>query len=340
MSETNLPVSPLERAVPSEPPVSVARTRQRLLPFLQIYGSVAALILLLLAARVLSPTFLDWINIRQQLLIFAFGIGLIAVGQTFVILTNGIDLSVGALLAVGAVIAAQLVINNDSMFLVFLLPMVVTMVMGGLSGVIVAKAKVQPIVVTLAMMIAARGIAELITGDNILRPTSDQFSNLTANAFGTSTYTIPFAVLSVFLVYPLSAFILTLIPLGRHIFAIGGNEEASRLSGIDVNRVKIAAYALSGLLAGLAGVLWASYESTADPQNDGLYFELATISAVVIGGTSLLGGRGSIWRTLVGGLIITVLNALLIQMGRDYPDQLISQGLIIVGAVILQRRQD
>jgi len=340
VSETNLPVTPLDRAVPSKPPVSAPRSRQRLLPFLQIYGSVVALGLLLLAARILSPTFLDWINIRQQLLIFAFGIGLIAVGQTAVILTNGIDLSVGALLAVGSVISAQLVINNDSMVFVFLLPMVVTMAMGGLSGAIIAKAKVQPIVVTLAMMIAARGIAELITADNILRPASDQFSNLTANAFGTSTYTIPFAVLGVFLVYPMAAFILTRIPLGRHIFAIGGNEEASRLSGVDVNRVKIAAYAVSGLLAGLAGVLWASYESTADPQNDGLYFELAAISAVVIGGTSLLGGRGSIWRTLVGGLIITVLNALLIQMGRDYPDQLISQGLIIVGAVILQRRAD
>ncbi len=340
MSKKNLPVSPVERALPSDFPLSNARSRRRLLPFLQIYGSVAALFVLLVAARVLSPTFLDWINIRQQLLIFSFGIGLIAVGQTFVILTNGIDLSVGALLAVGSVISAQLVINNDSMFLVFLLPMAVTMAMGGLSGVIVAKAKVQPIVVTLAMMIAARGVAELITGDNILRPASDQFSNLTSNAFGTTNYTIPYAVLGVFLVYPATAFLLARIPLGRYVFAIGGNEEASRLSGINVNRVKIAAYAVSGLLAGLAGVLWASYESTADPQNDGLYFELATISAVVIGGTSLLGGRGSIWRTLVGGLIITVLNALLIQMGRDYPDQLISQGLIIVGAVILQRRAD
>ncbi len=340
MSKTNLPLAPLERAVPPELPVSAAPTRERLLPLFQAYGSVVALVLLLIAARVLSSTFLDWINIRQQLLIFAFGIGLIAVGQTFVILTNGIDLSVGALLAVGSVISAQLVINNDSMFWVFLVPMVVTLGMGGLSGVIVAKAKIQPIVVTLAMMIAARGIAELITADNILRPTSDQFSNLTANAFGTIDYTIPYAVLGVFLVYPLTAFILTRIPLGRHIFAIGGNEEATRLSGVAVDRVKIAAYAVSGLLAGLAGVLWASYESTADPQNDGLYFELATISAVVIGGTSLLGGRGSIWRTLVGGLIITVLNALLIQMGRDYPDQLIAQGLIIVGAVMLQRRED
>ena len=338
MSKTSLPISPPDRAIPPESSVSAAITRQRLLPFLQIYGSVAALVVLLIAARILSPTFLDWINIRQQLLIFSFGIGLIAVGQTLVILTNGIDLSVGALLAIGSVISAQLVLNNDSMFWVFLLPMVVTTCMGGLSGVIVAKAKVQPIVVTLAMMIGARGVAELITGDNILRPASDQFSNLTSTAFGTTDYTIPYAVLGVFLVYPLTAFILARVPLGRHIFAIGGNEEASRLSGINVNRVKIAAYAASGLLAGLAGVLWASYESTADPQNDGLYFELATISAVVIGGTSLLGGRGGIWRTLIGGLIITVLNALLIQMGRDYPDQLISQGLIIVGAVVLQRR--
>jgi ribose/xylose/arabinose/galactoside ABC-type transport system permease subunit len=134
--------------------------------------------------------------------------------------------------------------------------------------------------------------------------------------------------------------VLTYTPLGRYILAAGGNEQAARLSGIPVDRVKIAVYAISGLLAGLAGVLWASYESTADPQNDGLYFELSTIAAVVIGGTSLLGGRGSVWRTLVGALIITVLNALLIQMGRDLPDQLIAQGLIIVGAVMLQRTRD
>jgi ribose transport system permease protein len=340
MSKTNMPLAPVESAAAPELPMPTTHTRERVLPLIQTYGSIGALFLLLIVARILSSTFLDWINIRQQLLIFAFGIGLIAVGQTFVILTNGIDLSVGALLAVGSVIAAQLVINNDSMFWVFLLPVIVTTAMGSVSGLIVAKAKVQPIVVTLAMMIGARGIAELITGDNILRPASDQFSNLTSNAFGTTDYTIPYAVVGVFLVYPVAAFILTRIPLGRYIFAIGGNEEATRLSGVSVTRVKIVAYAVSGLLAGLAGVLWASYESTADPQNDGLYFELATISAVVIGGTSLLGGRGSISRTLVGGLIITVLNALLIQMGRDYPDQLIAQGLIIVGAVMLQRRGD
>jgi len=339
MSKADVPISSLERASP-DVPVAAAAPRERLLPFLQTYGSVVALFLLLIVARILSSTFLDWINIRQQLLIFAFGIGLIAVGQTFVILTNGIDLSVGALLAVGSVISAQLVINNDSMLWVFLLPLAVTTAIGCLSGVIVAKAKVQPIVVTLAMMIAARGVAELVTGDNIVRPTSDQFSNLTASAFGTTDYTIPYAVAGVLLVYAVAAFLLTRTALGRSIFALGGNEEASRLSGIPVDRVKILAYAVSGLLAGLAGVLWASYESTADPQNDGLYFELATISAVVIGGTSLLGGRGSIGRTLVGGLIITVLNALLIQMGRDYPDQLIVQGVIIVGAVLLQRRQD
>ena len=313
---------------------------ERIVALLQAFGSLGALIALLIVGRILSSTFLDWINIRQQLLIFCFSIALLAVGQTLVILTNGIDLSVGSLLAVGSVIAAQLVINNDSMFWVFVMPMAVTMGMGSVSGIVVAKAKVQPIVVTLAMMIAARGIAELITADNILRPTSDQFSNLTSAAFGTTNYTIPYAVVGVLLVYPIVAFILSRTVFGRSIYAVGGNEQAARLSGLAVDRVKIAVYAASGLLAGLAGVLWASYESTADPQNDGLYFELATISAVVIGGTSLLGGRGGVWRTLVGGIIITVLNALLIQMGRDYPDQLIAQGLIIVGAVLLQWRRD
>ncbi|GAC1325696.1 MAG: ABC transporter permease [Chloroflexota bacterium] len=307
------------------------------LPLVQAYGSIAALVLLLIIARLLSPTFLDWINIRQQMLIFAFGVGLIAVGQTLVILTGGIDLSVGSLFAVGSVISAQLVMNNASMFWVFALPMVVATGLGILSGTIVARAKIQPIVVTLAMMIAARGVAELVTGDNILRPSSDQFSAITSRAFGTATYTIPYAVGLVLLIYGIVTFVMTRTSLGRYILAVGGNEQATRLSGIAVDRVKIAAYAISGLLAGLAGVLWASYESTADPQNDGLYLELATIAAVVVGGTSLLGGRGSVWRTLIGALIITVLNALLIQMNREQPDQLIVQGLIIVGAVMLQR---
>lgn len=312
----------------------------RALPLIQSYGSIVALALLLIVARLISSTFLDWINIRQQLLIFAFGVGLIAVGQTLVILTGGIDLSVGSLLAVGSVISAQLVINNASMFWVFAVPMLVSTALGSVSGVIVARARIQPIVVTLAMMIAARGVAELITGDNILRPASDQFSAITTSAFGTTMYTIPYAIALVFLVYVVAQFIMTRTSLGRYILAVGGNEQATRLSGVAVARVKIAAYAISGLLAGLAGVLWASYESTADPQNDGLYLELATIAAVVVGGTSLLGGRGSVWRTLVGALIITVLNALLIQMNREQPDQLIAQGLIIVGAVMVQRTRD
>lgn len=332
-----------ERIETAAAPDLEARSRPqvaRFLPLLQIYGSITALVLLLIIARILSPTFLDWINIRQQLLIFCFGIGLIAIGQTLVILTGGIDLSVGSLLAVGSIISAQLVINNASMFWVFALPLAVATLLGAISGVIVAKAHIQPIVVTLAMMIAARGVAELVTADAILRPVSDQFSAITSNAFGTADYTIPYAVALVLAVYVVATFILVRTSLGRYILAAGGNEQAARLSGIAIDRVKIAVYAISGLLAGLAGVLWASYESTADPQNDGLFFELATIAAVVVGGTSLLGGRGSVWRTLVGGLIITSLNALLIQMGREQPDQLIVQGVIIVGAVMLQQTRE
>lgn len=307
---------------------------------LEVYGSIAALVLLLVVARLLVPTFLDWINIRQQLLIFAFGIGLIAVGQTLVILTGGIDLSVGSLLAVGSVISAQLVINNASMFWVFALPIAVATALGATSGIIVAKAHIQPIVVTLAMMIAARGVAELVTADAILRPVSDQFTAMTSSAIGTTDYTIPYAVIVVLLAYVVGTVLMTRTSFGRYVLAVGGNEQATRLSGVAIDRVKIAVYAISGMLAGLAGVFWASYESTADPQNDGLLFELAAIAAVVVGGTSLLGGRGSVWRTLVGALIITALNALLIQMGREQQDQLIAQGIIIVGAVMLQQTRE
>ena len=137
-------------------------------------------------------------------------------------------------------------------------------------------------------------------------------------------------------VYVLASLFLTRTVPGRYIFAVGGNERAARLSGIAADRIKIAVYAVSGLLAGLAGVLYASYNQTADPLNDGFLFELTTIAAVVVGGTSLLGGVGGVWRTLVGGLILTVLYALFIQAGWSTPAQLIAQGLIIAGAVILQ----
>jgi ribose transport system permease protein len=289
-------------------------------------------------AGVLSPNFLSQQNIRLQLQTFCLTTALIGVGQTLVILTGGIDLSVGALLAVGSCLGGQLINNNVPIPLAMAAPIALATMLGVFNGVIITKARIQPIVVTLAMMIAARGLAQLVSGDATLNLNNDTFNGLAVTQFGPVPLLglIPVSVVLALLVYALAGFFLARTAPGRYVFAVGGNERAARLSGVSADRIKIVVYAASGVLAGLAGVLYASFNQSADPLNDGLFFELTTIAAVVVGGTSLLGGRGGVWRTLVGGLILTVLYALFIQIGLPTQTQLIAQGLIIAGAVILQ----
>ena len=312
--------------------------QRRVLPWLRRFGAVAALIILTTVASILSPHFLTQQNVRLQLQTFCLSTALISVGQMLVILTGGIDLSVGALLAIGSCLSGLMIIDGAPIPLAFIAPVVLTTAVGGASGAIIAKARIQPIVVTLAMMIAARGLAQLITSDATLNISNDTFNGLATTQLGPVPMIglIPISVVLALAVYVLVSLFLTRTVPGRYIFAVGGNERAARLSGIAADRIKIAVYAASGLLAGLAGVLYASYNQTADPLNDGFLFELTTIASVVVGGTSLQGGVGGVWRTLVGGLILTVLYALFIQAGWSTPAQLIAQGLIIAGAVILQ----
>ena len=309
---------------------------------LQRFGSLGALIILMIVASVLSPNFLTESNIRLQLQTFCLSTALIGVGQTLVILTGGVDLSVGALLALGSCLAGLLIGHGWSIPLVFVASIALTTAMGAVSGTIVAKARVQPIVVTLAMMIAARGLAELLTSDATLDLSlSDSFDSIATTQIGPLPLigNVPVSVVIAVAIYGIAALFLVWTVPGRYVFAVGGNERAARLSGVAADRVKIAVYAISGLLAGLSGVLYASHQSSADPFNDGTYFELNTIAAVVVGGTSLLGGVGGVGRTLVGGLILTVLYALFIQIGLPTQVQLIAQGVIIAGAVILQAGQ-
>ncbi len=304
----------------------------------QRFGAPASLVVLLIAAAILSPNFMTAGNIRLQLQQFALSTALIAVGQTLVILTGGIDLSVGALLALASCITGRLVLGGTPGPLVVLLPIAATTLVGAFSGTIVARARIQPIVVTLAVMIAARGLALLVSGDSVLNLTDEVLGGFATRQLGPFPLigSIPVSVVLALAVYAAVAFALRTTVAGRYVFAVGGNERAARLAGVEPSRVKIVVYALSGLLAGLAGVLYAGDNSTADPLNDGSFFELSTIAAVVVGGTSLLGGVGGVWRTLVGGLILSVLYAVFIQVGLPTPTQLIAQGLIIAGAVVLQ----
>ncbi len=310
-----------------------------LVPLMQRYGSVAALAILVIAASLVSSNFLTQNNIRLQLQTFCLSTALIGVGQTLVILTGGIDLSVGSLLAVGSSLAGEMISNNVPIPLVFIAPVALSAAIGAGSGTIITKARIQPIVVTLAVLIAARGLAQLIAQDSTLDLSAyNTFGNIAITQLGPVPVLglIPISVVVALIVYTAAALFLTRTVWGRYVFAVGGNERAARLSGVAADRVKIAVYAVSGLLAGLTGVLYASHNLNADPYNDGFLFELQTIAAVVVGGTSLLGGAGGVWRTLVGGLILTVLYALFIQIGWPTQVQLIAQGVIIAGAVILQ----
>jgi ribose/xylose/arabinose/galactoside ABC-type transport system permease subunit len=308
------------------------------LPWLQRYGSFLALIILIVITSIISPNFLTQLNIRLQSQTFCLSYALIGVGQLLVILTGGIDLSVGAVLAVGSCSAAVLMNNGYGSVAAFALPMLICCALGGFSGIVISKTGIQPIVVTLAVMIAARGVAETIASAGVTYIQDPNFITYATTNYGPVPVLglIPMSVILTIAVYVVAALFLARTVVGRHIFSVGGNERATRLAGIPVDRVKILVYAASGLLAGLAGVLYASHNSTADPFNDGLYFELQSIAMVVVGGTSLLGGSGGVGRTMTGGLILTVLYALFIQAGWPTQTQLIANGIIVAAAVILQ----
>jgi ribose transport system permease protein len=312
--------------------------RSSLTTLLRRFGAPLGLLILVVVASVLSPNFLTESNIRLQLQGFALTTALIAVGQTLVILTGGIDLSVGALMAVASCLGGQLVLRGAPPILFFCAPLALTTLIGAVSGTIIAKARIQPIIVTLAVMIASRGLAQLISGDAVRNLGDEVYNGFAVWQLGPVPVIgpIPVSVVLMLAIYALAGYLLSSTVAGRYVFAVGGNERAATLAGIEADRVKIIVYATSGFLAGLAGVLLAAHNALADPIGDGVYFELATIAAVVVGGTSLLGGTGGVWRTLTGGLILTVLYALFIQIGLPTQAQLIAQGLIIAGAVILQ----
>jgi ribose/xylose/arabinose/galactoside ABC-type transport system permease subunit len=268
---------------------------------------------------------------------------MIAAGQTMVVLTGGIDLSVGSQLGMASALCGTLLTTGSSIPVALLIPVVLTAFVGCLSGTVIAKARVQPIVVTLAMMIAIRGLAELFASDGPIDLSTDpkygDFINIATTQIGHGLPyigSIPISAVIVLAVYLVAALFLKHTVLGRGVFAVGGNERAARLSGMSPDLVKITVYGISGLLAGLAGVLLCSYNSSSDPFNDGFQWELSTITAVVVGGSNLWGGVGSVWRTLIGGLILTVLFAVFVLAGWPENAQLIAQGVIIVGAVMLQ----
>ena len=262
------------------------------------YSNVVALLVLVIAAVIASPYFLELRNI-MNLLRGAAPMAIIAIGMTIVILNKGIDLSVGSILGVSAIIIGS--VMPQSPVLAILLALLCGTAIGVANGLLITKARLQPFIATLAMLIFARGVVYIVTdGANIvLRQPPAWFSFIGSGYVGP----VPMPVIIAAIVWAFAAYMLGGLRFGRHIYAVGANEEAARLYGISVDWVKIRVYALSGFLAAVAGILVVGRLTVAEP-NAGQLIELDAISATLIGGTTFDGGVGGVHGTILGVLIL------------------------------------
>ena len=286
---------------------------------------------MLVLTAILSPNFFqqqNLINVARQSTI----IGIVAVGMTFVILTGGIDLSVGSTIALVAVSSAMMIQSGLSMILVILLAVAIGLVVGIVNGVGVTFLHIQPFVMTLAMLGIVRGAVFQTSNGS---PKDFFVSSSLLDVFGNGKYLgIPGPVVLFVVVAVAGLLVLRYLPFGRYVYAIGGSAEAARLSGVRTTRVVITVYAISGACAAIAGVMTASRLSVGDPTAGNLA-ELDAIAAVVIGGTSLMGGVGGMVGTIAGALLLAMLSNVLNLMGVSPYYQLIVKGAVIIFAVVL-----
>ncbi len=297
-------------------------------------------------ARVMKPEGYRWpnflktdnlLNVANQIAVIA----IIAVGMTLVIITGGIDLSVGSLIALSAVVTARLIRDAaggestgvSGMVLASLGGIAVCAASGLFSGAMVTLFRVPPFIVTLGMMLVASGLAYIVSDGQSINQVPDAFIRL---GRGAELFRVPNAVVLMLLIYALAHVAMTRMVFGRYVYAVGGNAEAARLSGVPTRRVLLLVYTISAALAGLGGVVMASQLKSGAPTYGQMY-ELYVIAAVVVGGTSLAGGRGHVLGTLVGALIIAVIQNGMNLTGLESYTQKIVLGLVILAAVTLDR---
>lgn len=308
-------------------PVSVRVGR-----FMAEYGVLVVLVVLVLAMSIATPHFLspaNFVNVLRQVSINA----IIACGMTAVIITAGIDLSVGSLVAMASCLGMITIGGTGSDALGVATVITVGAMAGGFNGALIAWARVPPFIMTLSALTIFSGIALISTGGAPIIRFEGYF-----RWFGQGmVYGVPVPVLIMAVVALVMHIVLSRTAFGASVYAVGGNEEAARLSGIDVRRVKFLVYVICGLLTGLAAAVLMGRLSSAQP-NMGQGFELDAIAAVVLGGTSLMGGRGTIWGTLVGALVIGILNNGFNLLSVDPYFQLVAKGAIILIAVLIDTR--
>jgi ribose transport system permease protein len=293
------------------------------------FGTLIGLLVLCAVLWALTPFFLtvsNLLNIAQQTSINA----IVAVGMTFVILSGGIDLSVGSIVAVAGVVLGTLLAEGQPLAVAVSASLATGIVCGTVNGALVTWGGLPPFIVTLGMMSIARGAALVFTEG---RPVSGFDAGFRSIATGSVGF-IPSPVIVMVVVYALAHLVLTRTTFGRYVYAIGGNEEATRLSGVAVRVHKTAIYAVSGLMSAIAAIILTARLNSAQPIA-GMMYELDAIAATVIGGTSLMGGEGSLGGTLVGALIMGVLRNGLNLLGVSSFLQQIVIGAVIVGAVLI-----
>lgn len=309
-----------------------------------------ALLLVLAFFSVMAPNFLSTANailVSKHVAINAF----LAIGMTFVIITGGIDLSVGSVVGLTSMIAGWLVLNGIDVgmgwtlyFNTFEIAVIVCLAgitVGWINGILITRLNVAPFIATLGMLYVARGAALLFSGGRTFPNLNGnpEYGSDTFPLIGTGTFLgLPVMIWMLIVVALGAAYIASRTPLGRHIYATGGNERGAALSGVRVRRVKMFVYMFAGLMAAIVGLIIASQLRAAHPAT-GEFFELNAIAAAVLGGTSMSGGRGRIAGTIIGAFVIGILSDGLIMMGVSSFWQMVVKGLVIIAAVVIDQAQ-
>ena len=320
MSETTLPAAPGLTAAPARP---------RLIELIQARGAIVVLAAVVIVAALAFPDFLHLGNLQDVVTAAAF-LGIVAIGQTFVIIMGGFDLAVGSMVSVGTVLAAYAVPYGWVAALA--LPMAAGVLVGLIDGLLIARARMAPFIVTLSALLALKGAAVALAGESMVIAHPGFFGEI-ANGHVLGINNLILILLAAF---ALAALLLNRTPFGAAVFAIGGNEEAARMLGIRVERVKILTYCLSGGLAGLAGSLLAAHLSSG-LSSAGNGYELRSIAAAVIGGVLLTGGVGTTAGALAGVLLLGVIQNIINQIGSlSAAYQGLASGVFLLLAVIIQ----
>ena len=309
------------------------------------YGAFIALALLVVVLSVIEPSFRAPSNLMNLLRQASFN-GLIAFGMTLVILSDGIDLSVGSVFALSAIICAELLVSGMPAVLAVLIALVVGTALGAISGLLVTKGRLQPFIATLITMTAYRGVAKIITDGKPISQLANSASSgeFFFKAMGkgsvliAETIKIPIPAIILVLAFLIVYFVLNKTSFGRRIYATGSNAKCANLVGVNTARIKIACYSISGFLSALAGLLMISRLDSAQPTL-GSGYELDAIAAVALGGTSMSGGRGKITGTIAGVLIIAVLNNGLNIMNVSSYYQEVIKAVVILVAVLSDRKR-